>query len=71
MSDHALTCAQGLCTVWLYRACQTLASRTGFSEFSLLHVKLLAQVWRALFQHKAVSNVHVWNLPYFMNPTGL
>lgn len=40
----------------------------GFSEFSFLHVTLLVQIWRAMLQHKAVSNVHIWDLLYFMTP---
>lgn len=43
----------------------------GFSELPFLHVTLLVQIWRAMLQHKAGSNVHTWDLLYFMTPIQL
>lgn len=43
----------------------------GFSAFSSLHVTPPVQIRRAMLQHKAVSNVYIWDLPYSMTPIQL
>lgn len=43
----------------------------GFSELSFLPVTVLVQIWRAMLQHKAVSNVYIWDLLYFLTPIQL
>lgn len=38
----------------------------GFLKFSFLHGTPLVPIWRAMLQHKAVSNVHIWDLLYLL-----